>query len=148
MTHARKLLGLTVLLLALGHSASAGAALKICNKTSSPASVAVGLIYSSLAITNGWYNLQPNECATWDQFDGTLEAQGQTTYYYYAHSSGGAWSGDMQMCVDMGNLNFSYARPPDNPTQNCGRGDTGAVKGFRRVNLKTKDAVLNLDQLY
>jgi len=142
-------LSLAVLtLLTAGYSHSVAAALHICNKTSTPVSVAIGVIYGGGAITNGWYNLQPKECTDFQAFDGSLEAQGQATYYYYAHSSAGAWDGDTQMCVDMTNLNFAFDRPPTNPTQNCGNGDGGAAKGFRRMNLKTKDAELDLGEIY
>lgn len=149
MSRTGRLLTLAVLsLLLLGYSGTAGAALKVCNKTKNPASMAFGFIYADGAITEGWYNLQPGECTTIDGFDGTAETKGLTTYYYYAHSSAGAWDGDTQMCVDMTNLNFAFNRPPSNPLQNCGNGDGGAAKGFRRVNLKTKDAELDLDQIY
>lgn len=144
-----KMLALGLLsLLILGHSTSAGAALRICNKTSTPASVAVGMIGGLGAITHGWYNVEPGGCTTYDGFDGTAEAKGSLTYYYYAHSSAGAWSGDTPMCVDMTNLTFDFDRPTDDPTQGCNGGSAGTVEGFRRINLKTKDAELDLSQIY
>ena len=135
--------------LALLRPVTAEAALTTCNKTQAPLSIAYAFVQPhtfdlSAVDTWGWWNINPGECSTWGTFDGTLEAKGQATYYFYAHSSAGEWAGDLQLCVDT-TKDFVDARFYSSMHE-CG--PTGALRGFRPVGFKTKDATMNLDFIH
>lgn len=135
--------------LSLLHPTPATAALLTCNKTQAPMSIAYAYVQPhttslSTIITWGWWNVDPGQCSTWDNFDGTKELSGETTYYFYAHSAAGEWAGDLQLCVDTAK-DFTNIRLYDNLHDCSG---TGALRGFRPVGFKTKDATMNLDFIH
>ena len=134
--------------LGLMHPNTSLAALKVCNKIDKPLSVAFAWKQAptnSLATTIswGWWSVQPGACITWDGFDGSQEAAGQATYYYYAHSEAGEWSGGLQLCVHP-HEDFQEARLIANE-HDCSNGE---LRGFKPLGLKTKDATLELDKIY
>jgi uncharacterized membrane protein len=135
--------------LALVRPVTAEASLVTCNKTQAPLSIAYAYVQPhtfdlSAIITYGWWNIDPGQCSTWDGFDGSQEATGQATYYFYAHSSAGEWAGDLQLCVDTAK-DFMNARFYSTMRECSG---TGALRGFRPVGFKTKDATMNLDFIH
>jgi uncharacterized membrane protein len=75
---------------------SAYADLRLCNATSSRIGVAIGYKGEDDWITEGWWNIASNTCAT--VLKGELVAR-----YYYVHGidydHGGEWSGKASMCI-------------------------------------------------
>lgn len=79
----------------LGPSA-AHAELRLCNKTSSPVSIAIGYRASDDWRTEGWWNIPGNQCGT--LLPGPLLSR---YYYLYAVDSnrGGEWGGQAFLCT-------------------------------------------------
>jgi len=67
-------------------AAPALAELRICNKTSKAVYTAVGYNENGEWISEGWWQLEPGECAT--PISGKLRKR---YYYYYAESTDGEW---------------------------------------------------------
>lgn len=86
-----------VALLGLAASATPAAAdLRLCNKTDSTVSIAIGFKASDGWRTEGWWNIEGQKCGT--LLSGPL---GSRYYYLYAvdASRGGEWSGKAFMCT-------------------------------------------------
>lgn len=124
----------------ISHPVPARADLMVCNKTQQSVSIAYATVTDSVAITRGWDSIIPGTCKHWAEFDGTKAARGHTTYYYYAHNSSGGWPGDKLLCVDIAK-DFSFMHPLNRLAQDC----QGILRGFRAIDLKTRDAILNLE---
>jgi uncharacterized membrane protein len=80
-------------------AAGAGAALadfRVCNDTKSMVGVALGYSESSKWITEGWWQIPGETCAS--LLEGDLNSQ---YYYVYAEDAerGGQWRGDVFMCT-------------------------------------------------
>jgi uncharacterized membrane protein len=85
------------MLLALGLSSGAARAdLKLCNKTDSRVGVALGYKDKDGWASEGWWNIQPNNCES--LLKGDLIAR---YYYIYAvdYDKGGSWGGKSMMCT-------------------------------------------------
>lgn len=69
--------------------------LRLCNKTDSTVSVAIGYKAKDGWKTEGWWNIEGAKCGT--LLNGAL---GSRFYYFYAvdAKNGGAWSGKAFMC--------------------------------------------------
>jgi uncharacterized membrane protein len=82
--------------LSLAGTSPAFADLRLCNVTQSRVSIALGYRDAQGWVTEGWWNLKPNECDT--LLKGALAAR-----YYYVYASdtdrGGEWSGKAYMCT-------------------------------------------------
>ena len=144
--------GLSLCLFAFGllHSLHAHADLTFCNKTDKPLSAAFAWVQPATssvasAFSTGWWSLQPGQCDVWKGFDGTKEADGTFTYYYYAHSESHAWSGDEMLCVKTSD-DFEILKLVSEQTQCLGA--DSELRGFRPVGLKSKDAKLDLSAIY
>jgi uncharacterized membrane protein len=92
-------LALTMLLSIVGLAFSASRAmadLRLCNKTESTVSIAIGYKASDGWRTEGWWNIEGAKCGT--LLSGSL---GSRYYYLYAvdASRGGEWSGKAFMCT-------------------------------------------------
>ena len=74
----------------------AHAAFSVCNKTTFPASVAIGYYDGATWNSAGWWNIVAGSCA--ELVTTPLPAR---YYYLYAvhQSAGGAWDGDRSFCV-------------------------------------------------
>lgn len=74
----------------------AKADLRICNKTGSRVSIAIGYMEEKIWITEGWWNTTPGACEVVKE--GTLKAK---FYYIYAidPDRGGEWGGRYTMCT-------------------------------------------------
>lgn len=97
----------TVAVSIVAFSSEAHAWLRICNRTTELISVAYGSqtvsINSTSLRSQGWWNIQPNDCATVlsgsaatdDAFDSAFRL------FYHAHSASGGlvWAGNNQFCV-------------------------------------------------
>ncbi len=83
-------------LMAFVLAAPARADLRICNKTASRVSVAVGYKDGKGWVTEGWFNAMPGACTV--PRPGPLRAK---FYYIYAVDGdrGGEWSGHFPMCT-------------------------------------------------
>lgn len=92
----KKLSLLAAILALFAFTAPAKADLRICNKTGSRVSVAMGYKDASGWITEGWWNTMPGACEILQ--DGPLRAK---FYYIYALDAdrGGAWGGRHLMCT-------------------------------------------------
>ena len=88
-------LGLSMLFFA-GLADTAHADLRVCNKTSSRVSTAIGYRDNEGWVTEGWWTLDPVSCQT--ILSGALGAR---YYYVYALDAdqGGWWSGEAFMCT-------------------------------------------------
>lgn len=86
---------LIILGLTAAHSPAA-ADLRLCNKTSSRVSVAVGYKDQKGWASEGWWTMEPQKCLT--LLKGELIAR---YYYIYAvdNDKGGSWSGNAMMCI-------------------------------------------------
>lgn len=75
---------------------NAQAGFRLCNKTDSRIGVAIGYKTDEGWSTEGWWNINPNECQP--VIDGPLEYR-----YYYFHAldydQGGVWGGPAYMCT-------------------------------------------------
>lgn len=80
----------------LAATAPARADLRLCNKTASTVSVAIGYKAKDGWRTEGWWNIEGAKCGT--LLSGAL---GSRYYYLYAVDSnrGGEWSGKAFMCT-------------------------------------------------
>lgn len=96
-------------------TAPAHAALSVCNKTTHPASVALGFYDGTNWSSTGWWTVPAGDCTR--VVDAPLIAR---YYYLYAvhQDIGGAWEGDRSFCIGMGRFNVQ------------GRGDC-AVRGLQ-----------------
>jgi uncharacterized membrane protein len=76
--------------------APAFADLRLCNMTQSRVGVAMGYKDSQGWLSEGWWNLKPNECET--MLKGALAAR---FYYVFAqdYDRGGEWGGKTFMCT-------------------------------------------------
>ncbi len=76
--------------------ATAFADLRLCNMTQSRVGVAMGYKDTQGWISEGWWNLKPNECET--MLKGPLAAR---FYYVFAqdYDRGGEWGGKTFMCT-------------------------------------------------
>lgn len=83
--------------LALFQASPARADLKLCNATSSRIGIAIGYKDTKGWVTEGWWNIAANTCAT--LLKGNLIAR-----YYYLHAvdydRGGEWHGPAKLCTD------------------------------------------------
>jgi uncharacterized membrane protein len=71
------------------------AALNVCNKTARDARVAVGRFDGTQWMSEGWWTIAPQKCAT--VAPGRLKAR---YYYLYAVDGGsGSWDGSRKFCV-------------------------------------------------
>jgi uncharacterized membrane protein len=89
--------GVLVAGVALAASAGPAAAdLRLCNKTDSTVSIAIGYKAKDGWRTEGWWNIEGDKCGT--LLSGSL---GSRFYYLYAVDSnrGGEWSGKAFMCT-------------------------------------------------
>src|SRR5271156_2832107 len=87
--------GLAVLVAALFGVAPARADFRMCNLTSSRVSVALAYTDGQGWVSEGWWNLKPQDCDT--LLRGALAAQ---FYYLYAMDErGGEWKGKAFMCT-------------------------------------------------
>lgn len=67
----------------------------VCNKAANPAKVAIGLFDGKAWVSEGWWTIDPHDCAT--LIDHPLVAR---YYYLYATDGGaGSWSGGRSFCV-------------------------------------------------
>jgi uncharacterized membrane protein len=75
---------------------TAHAELRLCNKTASPVSIAIGYRGEDDWRTEGWWNIPGNQCGT--LLPGPLASR---YYYLYAVDSnrGGEWSGSAFLCT-------------------------------------------------
>lgn len=75
----------------------ANADLRLCNKTSSKVSVAVGYRGEVDWTTEGWWNFEPGKCQV--IFPGPIRSR---YFYFYAMdvSDGGEWGGQAMMCTE------------------------------------------------
>jgi uncharacterized membrane protein len=82
------------LFLAMGGSAKAD--MSVCNSTSSRVGVALGYRDQQGWVTEGWWNLKPNQCEK--LLSGRLAAR---YYYVYGvdYDRGGEWAGSSFMCT-------------------------------------------------
>lgn len=76
--------------------ASAAADFRLCNKTPSRVSVAIGYKAETAWRTEGWWNIEPDACAT--LLAGPLSHR---YYYIYAidNAQNGEWDGPNYMCT-------------------------------------------------
>lgn len=76
--------------------AAAAADFRLCNKTPSRVSVAIGYNVEKLWRTEGWWNIEPESCAT--LLSGPLSSR---YYYLYAIDieNNGEWDGPNYMCT-------------------------------------------------
>nr|WP_321456307.1 DUF1036 domain-containing protein [uncultured Cohaesibacter sp.] len=107
---------LTTMLLAAS-SLDAAADLRVCNKTSSTVGLAIGYELKGEWISEGWWNLDPDNCET--VLKGLLV---KTRYLVHAidYDKGGQWNGDTFMCTK--DLEFKIKG-----TQEC------VARGFERT---------------
>ena len=84
------------MLLFLAISGSAKADMSVCNSTSSRVGVALGYRDQQGWVTEGWWNLKPNQCEK--LLSGRLAAR---YYYVYGvdYDRGGEWAGPSFMCM-------------------------------------------------
>lgn len=75
---------------------SAQADLRLCNKTASRIGVAIGYKNGDEWMTEGWWNIEENDCET--LLAGVLSSR---YYYVYAtdYDQGGEWAGRAFMCT-------------------------------------------------
>jgi uncharacterized membrane protein len=75
---------------------SAHADLRLCNKTASRIGVAIGYKSGEEWMTEGWWNIEENDCET--LLAGVLSSR---YYYVYAtdYDQGGEWAGRAFMCT-------------------------------------------------
>ena len=80
----------------MAFAAPARADLRLCNLTQSRVGVALGYRDAQGWLSEGWWNLKPNECET--MLKGGLAAR---FYYIYAqdYDRGGEWGGKTFMCT-------------------------------------------------
>ena len=94
------LAAMALLAASLAAISPAGAALKLCNRTSYILYTATATVTNSGATTKGWTRVAPGECET--ALPGKLKTQ---SYLVYARSAlatsgpGRAWGGDIPFCV-------------------------------------------------
>ena len=83
---------LLALLLGFALSTPARADLSVCNSTTSRIGVSLGYRDSQGWVTEGWWNLKPNQCEK--LLSGRLAAR---FYYVYGvdYDRGGEWAGDV-----------------------------------------------------
>lgn len=106
---------ITIVISTTVFSSEAHAWLQVCNKTNESVWVAYGYLRESIAgatqNSQGWWNIQPNQCAIvnsnsaaseWETFDGNYGP------FYYAESNSGKliWTGNTSFCVE--NNAFDY----------------------------------------
>jgi uncharacterized membrane protein len=89
--------GILLFIAALAVSSSPAAAdLRLCNKTDSTVSIAIGYKGDDGWRTEGWWNIEGAKC-------GTLLTGSLTSRYYYLYAvdaaRGGEWSGKAYMCT-------------------------------------------------
>jgi uncharacterized membrane protein len=86
----------TAVAASLAGAAPAHADLRLCNLTQSRIGVALGYRDPQGWLSEGWWNLKPNECET--MLKGGLAAR---FYYIYAqdYDRGGEWGGKTFMCT-------------------------------------------------
>jgi uncharacterized membrane protein len=86
-------LALTICLLS---GAPARADMSVCNSTTSRVGIALGYRDSQGWVTEGWWNLKPNQCEK--LLSGRLAAR---FYYVYGvdYDRGGEWAGSSFMCT-------------------------------------------------
>ena len=97
----------TITVSIVAFSSEAHAWLKVCNKTTQLVSVAYGSetvgINSTSLKSKGWWNIQPNNCATVSSGSAATEDGFDTAFrlFFYAESADGGltWAGDKQFCV-------------------------------------------------
>nr|WP_244265729.1 DUF1036 domain-containing protein [Pseudovibrio hongkongensis] len=75
---------------------SANANFRLCNKTEGQVFVAIGLHDDTSWVSEGWWSIKQNSCATLKQ--GALTSR---YYYIYARQNDGkdGWGGKAQMCI-------------------------------------------------
>ena len=89
------LLGMLSLITLMTESAQAD--LRVCNQTSSRVGLAVGYRDPQGWLTEGWFNLRPNNC------ESVLKGELNFKYYYIHgvdYDRGGEWSGRSFMCTN------------------------------------------------
>jgi uncharacterized membrane protein len=88
--------GILALFVCLAMNGSAKADMSVCNSTSSRVGVALGYRDQQGWITEGWWNLKPNQCEK--LLSGRLAAR---YYYVYGidYDRGGEWAGSSFMCT-------------------------------------------------
>lgn len=110
MIFTRGLIGLFVCATLCVFATSAGAALKLCNRTSYVIYAATGSIAGEGAVTQGWSRILPGACQM-----PMREALNKGKYFVYARSSlahagiSRAWGGDRQLCAK--DANFAMRVP-------------------------------------
>ncbi len=89
-------LGALGILFILAFPGSARADLRLCNQTESRVGVAIGYKNQATWMTEGWWNIPANSCAT--IVPGSLVSR---FYYIYAidYDEGGVWGGGAEMCT-------------------------------------------------
>jgi uncharacterized membrane protein len=96
----RALIGLAAVAAALALAPlHAQAALSVCNKTTHPATVALGFFDGKQWSSRGWWTIASGDCAK------VVETPLIARYYYlYARHEdiGGAWEGDRSFCIVQG----------------------------------------------
>jgi uncharacterized membrane protein len=87
---------LVALALCLAGGSPARADMSVCNSTASRVGVALGYRDAQGWVTEGWWNLKPNQCEK--LLSGKLAAR---FYYFYGvdYDRGGEWGGTYFMCT-------------------------------------------------
>lgn len=115
-------------------ASAAQAGFEICNQTKDDVTVAFGYRENGLWSSQGWWNLDPGECAT--VYNSKLR---ERYYYYYAEevNGDGVWGGEYPFCA----LDEAFTIEGD---ENCkSRGYDGY--DFRQVDVGEEfDYVINL----
>jgi uncharacterized membrane protein len=78
----------------VGPTEPAGAEFRICNRTATQVSAAFGYRAEGQWISEGWWNIAPDECATVHE-----PPLNQPKYYVYAWAGDGIWLGDYSFCT-------------------------------------------------
>jgi uncharacterized membrane protein len=82
-------------LIAVSVAPAARADFRVCNSTASRVSIALAYTDGQMWVSEGWWNLKPNDCDT--LLRGPLAAQ---FYYIYGMDErGGEWKGKAFMCT-------------------------------------------------
>jgi len=77
----------------MGFPSSASADFTICNNTATPASIAIGYKENNDWVSEGWWNIDPGDCAA--VVTGDLKNQ---YYYIRGEAEDGHWADDYNFC--------------------------------------------------